>query len=68
MPSGRLVTVMASVFGDESSDEKAQRVMAVAAIVGTDSQWDEFVPSWKEITGWQDFHAAEWEMEFSRDP
>jgi hypothetical protein len=59
---------MAKVFGDESYDDRGQRVFAVAAIVGTDGQWDEFVSAWKKITGGQEFHAAEWESEFAKDP
>jgi hypothetical protein len=58
---------MASVFGDESYDE-AQRVFAVAAIVGADRQWDEFVHAWIDITEGQEFHAARWESEFATDP
>lgn len=59
---------MACVVGDESYDAKGQRVFAIAAIVGTDRQWDEFVPAWLEITNGEEFHAAEWETEFAKDP
>jgi hypothetical protein len=68
MTPERLVIVMASVFGDESYDKSGKKVFAVAAIVGTDRQWDEFVSSWQEITGGQEFHAAEWESEFANHP
>src|SRR5690349_12361942 len=56
---------MASVFGDESYDRTRKKVFAVAAIVGTDQQWDQFVPAWTAITRGQEFHAAEWESEFA---
>lgn len=59
---------MATIYGDESADGKAERVFAVAAIIGTDRQWAEFVPAWNDITDGQEFHAAEWEREFVHDP
>lgn len=65
---GRQILVMASVFGDESADEKVERVFAVAAIMGTDRQWEDFNPAWNAITEGQVFHAAKWESEFAHDP
>jgi hypothetical protein len=62
------VIVMASVFGDESADETAQRVFAVAGLVGTDEQWNALADKWVTATGGREFHAAEWETEFSNDP
>ncbi|HLJ27641.1 MAG TPA: hypothetical protein VKY85_13095 [Candidatus Angelobacter sp.] len=58
---------MANIFGDESADERAERVFAVAAIMGTDKQWEEFVPAWVDITEGQEFHAAEWEALVAHD-
>lgn len=58
---------MASIFGDESADQKAERVFAVAAIMGTDKQWEDFVPEWLAITEGQEFHAAEWETQVAHD-
>ncbi len=68
MPSERLVIVMASIFGDESADEKAKRVFAVAGLVGTDEQWDSLVDKWVVCTEGREFHAAEWETEYANDP
>src|SRR5690349_13968019 len=64
---GRVV-VMASIFGDESADEKVQRVFAIAAIVGGDDRWEEFVAQWVEITKGAEFHAAQWETKYANDP
>jgi hypothetical protein len=60
--------VMASIFGDESADETAQRVFAVAGVIGTDSQWDDLVNKWTERTGGKGFHATECETEYADDP
>jgi hypothetical protein len=56
----RLVIGMASVFGDESADEKAQITFAVAALIGPDSVWESAVAEWIKITKDEEFHAAEW--------
>ena len=61
MTSKRLVLEMASIFGDESADEKAQIVFVVAALIGPDSQWETAVSEWLEITKGEEFHATEWE-------
>lgn len=58
---------MAYVFGDESADEKAKIVFAVAALVGADSVWDSAVSEWISVTEGREFHAAEWEHEWGRD-
>ncbi len=67
MTSERLVLAMASVFGDESADEKAQIVFAVAALVGLDSQWETAVGEWLKITKGEEFHANEWGSRHGRD-
>jgi hypothetical protein len=46
-----------SVFGDESSDETKQRVFAVAAVVGTENQWDVLAEAWLARTKGVPFHA-----------
>ena len=60
MTLDRMVLAMASVFGDESADEKAQIVFAVAAMIGPDSQWDAAVEEWVKITKGDEFHATDW--------
>ncbi len=58
---------MASVFGDESADEKAQIVYAVAALIGPDSRWEMAVSEWLKITKGEEFHATEWESQRGLD-
>ena len=48
---------MLSVFGDESSDEKKQRVFAVAGVIGSEEMWNAIEPRWVSRTGGIPFHA-----------
>jgi hypothetical protein len=57
----RLVVEVLSVFGDESYDEKEQRVFAVSGIAGTQEEWDTLEPVWISRTGGKAFHAADCE-------
>lgn len=57
----RLVIIVLSVFGDESHDEKEQRVFAVSGIAGTQEEWDELAVLWNQRTGGKPFHAADCE-------
>lgn len=59
---------MVSVFGDESADERKQRVFAVAAVIGTDDQWDDLIGKWVERTGGKIFHATDCETEHANNP
>jgi hypothetical protein len=54
---------MITVYGDESYDGSQEQVFVVAAIMGTQGQWEEFEPKWLEITEGRVFHAADWESE-----
>lgn len=60
--------VMASVFGDESSDETRQRVFAVAGLEGTESEWRTLEDKWLARTGEKEFHAADCESEYANHP
>lgn len=60
--------VMASVFGDESSDETRQRVFAVAGLEGTESEWRALEGKWLARTGGKEFHAADCESEYASHP
>jgi hypothetical protein len=51
--------VVLSVYGDESSDETSSRVFAVAALFGSDQQWDGLIEKWCSRTGGKVFHATE---------
>lgn len=55
----RLVIAMLTVFGDESADEKQQRVFAVAGIMGTQEEWDTLNKLWLNRTGGKPFHATD---------
>lgn len=52
---------MVSVFGDESHDETKQRVFAVAALLGSQDEWDALESEWLPRTGGREFHAADCE-------
>jgi len=54
------------VFGDESFDEKEQRVAAVAGLIGTEKQWNSLVDKWTTRTGGKEFHANECETEHAK--
>jgi hypothetical protein len=42
----RFEVVIYNVYGDESSDEKKERVFAVAGLIGDEIQWEEFKHRW----------------------
>ncbi|MGD0280790.1 MAG: hypothetical protein ABSB95_00340 [Dissulfurispiraceae bacterium] len=50
---------MLTVYGDDSSDEKQQRVFAAAALIGTQEAWDSLEPAWKERTGGIPYHTTD---------
>lgn len=54
----RVVVYMLTVFGDESHDEKEERVFAVVGIIGRQEEWDTIEPVWFNRTGGKIFHAA----------
>src|SRR5277367_1031953 len=60
----RFEIVIYNVYGDESSDEKKQRVFAVAGLIGDEVQWEDFKEKWVDLMGGQEFHATEFESRF----
>lgn len=52
---------MFNVFGDESSDEKCERVFAVAGLFGGDDNWRNLRDRWIEVTEDKEFHGVEWD-------
>jgi hypothetical protein len=58
----KVITVL-SAFGDESSDETHQRVFSVAALFGSQQEWDDLEAKWIERTGGVEFHSAECESD-----
>ena len=58
-----IVAAIYCVYGDESHDETAKRVFAVAGIFGTQQEWDDLSAKWFRRTGGLDFHAADCESD-----
>ena len=50
---------MLIVYGDESSDQKRNRIYAVVGIIGTQEEWDNLEIKWIKRTGGKIFHAAD---------
>src|ERR1051325_2091543 len=58
------VVFVLSAFGDESSDEKHQRVFAVGALFGEQHQWDALEEKWlARMPKGVHFHAADCESD-----
>lgn len=49
--------VMFLLYGDESLDEKKERVCAVAGLIGTEDSWQALEAQWKALHGDVYFHA-----------
>lgn len=54
---------MLSVFGDESHDERNERVFAVAGLFGSEEEWERTKNLWLQRTGGRVFHAAQCEAD-----
>jgi hypothetical protein len=52
------------VYGDDSADEKRQRVAAVSGLVGTEQQWRDLEMAWIARTRGIEFHAKDCESDF----
>ena len=53
--------VMLVAFGDESADEKTERVFTVAALLGRQSEWNSLEVKWRDRLDGRIFHAADCE-------
>lgn len=53
--------MMLSVFGDESADERQERVFSVSGLHGSASEWNRAIEGWIKLTKEEEFHAADWE-------
>ncbi|MGD0012398.1 MAG: hypothetical protein ABSE93_28140 [Terriglobia bacterium] len=61
---GRLrMAALYATYGDESADEKAERVFAVGGIFGTQDEWDDLEGKWREKTKGIPFHAVDCECD-----
>ncbi len=54
---------MILVYGDDSSDEKRQRVSAVAIVAGTEAMWNRIEPQWIARNEGMPFHARDCETD-----
>lgn len=54
-------TIMLTVYADESTDEKEQRVFAVGGLMAKQEEWDCFLKEWQAIEGGIAFHGADCE-------
>ena len=54
-----IVIQMLTVYGDESSDEKRDRVFTVVGIIGTEENWERFAINWNNRTGGMPYHATD---------
>ncbi len=52
---------MLTVYGDESTDEKEERVFAVGGLLGKQEEWDTFSEPWIELNDGIPFHSADCE-------
>lgn len=57
----RVSAIVLFAYGDESLDETQQRVCAVAAVIGTEEEWNRFEPLWIARNGGLPFHAKDCE-------
>lgn len=52
---------MLSAYGDDSSDEKRERIFVVAAVMGYQEEWDKLEIKWLTRTNGKIFHATDCE-------
>jgi len=50
---------MLSVYADDSSDGKRERIFVIAGIMGTQEEWDVLEVDWKRCTNGKIFHATD---------
>jgi len=63
MPSKRWTGVMFTSFGDESYDERKERVYAIGTVFGTNQEWTALQCAWLKRTCGVPIHAAELESD-----
>lgn len=59
----RSAQVVIFVYGDDSSDEKKERVSAIGIIIGSKESWDLFEPKWVARNKGIPFHARDCESD-----
>lgn len=53
---------MYSAFGDESSDQRCDRVFAIGSLFGDSDSWRDVATNWNKITNGEEFHASQWDV------
>lgn len=56
----QLVMLTLKGYGDESSDEKAERVFLVCAVIGLEPEWQRVEQEWRDLLGNRVFHSRNW--------
>lgn len=59
----RVYAAMILVYGDDSADEKRERVCSVAIVAGLEEHWAELEPLWAARNGTIPFHAKDCESD-----
>jgi len=54
---------MILIYGDDSADEKRERVSSVAVVIGTEASWEAVEGRWKDRNGDIPFHAKDCESD-----
>jgi hypothetical protein len=63
MPPKREVNLVIYAYGDDGSDEKAQRATAVSIVVGYEDWWQQLEDQWTVRCGGIPFHATDCESD-----
>lgn len=64
----RIEVMILKLFGDESADQRAQKVFAIAGVIGNEDEWISTKKQWSGRTEGKDFHAAKCENEYAKYP
>ncbi len=59
----RILIKVLSVYADDSSDEKGERIFAIAGIMGTQEEWDALEVKWIARSRGEVFHATDCESD-----
>jgi hypothetical protein len=59
--ANEIEVVVFTVFGDESSDDKGERIFSVAGVGGSQEEWDDLEVSWLKLTEGRVFHSSDCE-------
>lgn len=57
------MVIVLKVFGDDSADERRERVVAVSGVIGRDDDWKELEAAWVTRTSGKPFHGKDCETD-----